>query len=268
MTTWAYDNRLIGYEPSACRQSFSGSDDFSTFDHNLRKQPEDWLYRTFQVDYIRNRSGHRSKNHYELDKDYFLFVGCSHTEGIGVAVEHTFASVVSRHFGVDHYNMGMGGMGPDVVYYNLYHFLKNGFPKPKFVFIQWPEPVRYAHTVEGDDDRILNHLESGIRNKYIIGKGMWSLNDKELIEREDVAKKEFPDILYKVRNLLDDHKCKYVDYQQFQGLRFGAKYGVKLMLNERVEMIDHGRDMLHLGIKTHKNFAQILINKIERDKLL
>lgn len=268
MTFGVYSNNIIGYLPPFCKGQFTGSDDAETFERNLLAQPTDWIYRTLNIDYTRNKIGHRSKDFSKVDRNYLLFIGCSLTEGIGIPIENAYPSVVAKHFKIDHYNMGLGGVGPDVIYHNLHQLIKLEVKKPKFVFIQWPEPVRYSHLANDKSDRILNYLETKLPKVDIVIQGSWGLPEEELLVREEEAEREFPEIVFQVRQLLNDAGYKFIDYQPFKGVHFGRKYKVELSFNGRVAIVDQARDILHPGIETHKNFARLLINKIQRDRLI
>jgi DNA polymerase III alpha subunit len=46
--------------------------------------------------------------------NYILFIGCSHTEGIGLELQTTYPYLVSEELKCDYYNLGLGGTGIDV----------------------------------------------------------------------------------------------------------------------------------------------------------
>ena len=82
--------------------SFTGSDDAERFEKNLTQLPKDWIYRTKEIIYNYNSLGFRCKEPNELDFDnYVLFTGCSHTEGVGLALEDTYPYKIAEHLKTD-----------------------------------------------------------------------------------------------------------------------------------------------------------------------
>lgn len=105
---------------------WSGSDSIKNY------KKENNPYSKTDITYVYNRYGFRSdefcSSNYRL-----LFLGCSHTEGIGLPLEETFAykvySTVKNKIGKDFpfWNLGLGGNGMDAItraYYNFHDLLK------------------------------------------------------------------------------------------------------------------------------------------------
>lgn len=137
-----YDN-LLGEETAEVNLPYSGADTLQKFCSNLQKMPDDWYYRNRPLDYYHNSQGHRSNNIDKINFDnYILFSGCSHTYGIGLELETTYTYLLSKKLNVDYYNLGLGGTGIDVMFYNVITWL-NKFPKPKCVFLQWTDHTRF-----------------------------------------------------------------------------------------------------------------------------
>ena len=113
------NNGFLGYRNSSEIEYFSGSDTEELFNENLRTKPVDWIYRTKQISYVRNKNGHRCNELEILKNEYILYTGCSHTEGIGIALEDSYAYISSKNLGTDYYNLGLGGSGIDAMIYNL-----------------------------------------------------------------------------------------------------------------------------------------------------
>ena len=137
------NNDFLGYHPLVHNVLFSGSDTKKLFEENLKIKPDDWYYRTNQISYVRNNNGHRCKNIEEIDLDnYILFAGCSHTEGIGLKLEDTYPYLLSKEMNCDYYNLSMGGIGVDVLSYNLITWFAKIKRPPKLLIVQWPHNVR------------------------------------------------------------------------------------------------------------------------------
>lgn len=122
---------------------FSGSDTKEDFERNLQTMPSDWHYRFKEVYYNRNYLGYRCKNFEEINKEnYFITIGCSFTDGTGLAEDETWVYKLAMSLGMDYLNLGMGGAGPDFINLQSMTFLKNVNNKPKFVVLQWPQRSR------------------------------------------------------------------------------------------------------------------------------
>ena len=47
--------------------------------------------------------------------NYILFTGCSHTKGVGLALEDTYPYLLAQKLNCDYYNLALGGTGQDVM---------------------------------------------------------------------------------------------------------------------------------------------------------
>lgn len=137
------NNDFIGYHPKEHNVAFSGSDSEELFTKNLKLQPTDWYYRTNPISYVRNINGHRCNEIENIDLDnYILFTGCSHTEGIGIELEKSYAYLLSNKLNVDYYNLAVAGTGTDVVNYNIVTWFAKVKKLPKLLIVQWPHHLR------------------------------------------------------------------------------------------------------------------------------
>lgn len=125
---------------------FSGMDSPATFVKNLKAHGMSWHYATKSISYVRNSLGYRSRELSEINGDnFFLALGCSHTEGTGLALEESWPDRVATTLNMDYLNHAKGGGSADLVYINSLLFLKNAPVKPKFVVIQWPDLSRMMY---------------------------------------------------------------------------------------------------------------------------
>jgi hypothetical protein len=139
-----FNSNFAGYEPNTTIM-FSGGEHEQQYQHNLKKQPNNWYYRDIGISYEYNSLGHRSKNIEEIDLDnYILFSGCSYVEGTGLELEKTFPYVVSNELGLDYYNLGLAGSGIDIMAYNLLIWLNTVGKLPKAVVIMWTFEERFT----------------------------------------------------------------------------------------------------------------------------
>ena len=121
---------------------FTFLDSKEKYEINLKNLPNDWEYRNKIINYKYNQYGHRSVEPNTLSDDYFLFTGCSITEGVGLKLEDTYPYIVAKYYNKDYYNLAVGGSGNDLLTLNVLSFLLQ-FKKPSKIFIQLPEENRY-----------------------------------------------------------------------------------------------------------------------------
>ena len=137
------NNGFLGHHPDYHNVNFHGSDSKELFEYNLKVQPADWYYRTHEITYIRNSNGHRCREIKDIDLDnYILFVGCSHTEGVGLELEKTYPYLLSQKMNCDYYNLAVGGTGIDVLNYNIVTWFAKVKKPPKLLIVQWQRQGR------------------------------------------------------------------------------------------------------------------------------
>jgi hypothetical protein len=215
------------------------TDSEERFNNNLKTQPLEWIYRSLPITYDYNSLGFRCKNHSELNDNYILFSGCSHTEGVGLPLETTYPYLVSKEMNMDYYNLAVGGSGPDILFKNMVLFLSLIKHKPKVVIIQWPDQSRIGF-VSGTTDRF-NYFNSSCSSSVY----------KELI-RENLVEKtnEFYRLLLvnflynlNITNILE------MGNNNFFNLNLGYKTRTSTFhLNKNTTK---ARDLAHFGIEAH-----------------
>ena len=93
-------------------------------------------------DAIRYREA-RSELIISMNSDaYILVAGCSHTSGVGIDINHSWANVLSRQLDLDLVNLARGGACARYVADVLIDYLAKAPTQPKLVVVQWPNPYR------------------------------------------------------------------------------------------------------------------------------
>lgn len=273
-----YDNNFIGYLSSYEFELFSGTDSLEKFKESLKTEPKTWIYRNKEISYKRNSIGHRSKEVTQLGKYFILFLGCSHTEGTGLALEDTYPHKTANMLGMDYYNMALGGTGCDVAYNNLYHWFENDFPKPSLVSIQWPDPFRFSRLTDDDNLTVLQNLSKKpyMRLKgHISPKGPWDLTEdsEEYSKRIDVYMDEFlTEIRPRALNLLEKSNIKYIESFSFPSDEMTKIFRKQINNFTDDFLIMHGggvdadkaRDLGHPGIVTNHRHAQKIATRAQK----
>jgi len=219
--------------------------DFLSIGLPYTESPPDPIVRKY------NSNGHRSKDIKDLKLDnYILFAGCSHTEGYGLEIEEVYPHHVSSALNMDYYNLGVGGSGCDVMFYNLMTWLFKYQHKPKLIVLQWSFPLRFARM---HDDGDPEHVQT---------EGSWS-EDKQAsfaITGERIG--YFP---LRTRLYYNITKQLNIPVVNITFNHFNIK-SVKDFIS--MQEHDKARDGMHLGPLSHKSLAHNIVNHIQSNNLL
>lgn len=227
-----FANDFIGQDKAGTTMYFYGGDEEHRYIENLKKMPEDWYYRNREITYVFNSNGHRCKEIHEINLDnYILFIGCSHTEGIGLELEKTYPYLTSQILGCDYYNLAMGASGSDVTEYNLITWFHKVEKKPKMVVIQWPDHSRY----------------SVMEEEYIHPIGRWNMKEyhtKLILASEESgfvhARKQ---IMHKLIHTVLGVPIVKIEFGSIVGYDGNSVW---------LKQIDNARDNSHAGMKSHE----------------
>lgn len=203
------------------------------------------------VAFIRNSNGHRSKDLSEIDtSNYILAAGCSHTEGYGLEIDEIYCNVLSKTLNMDCYNMGIGGSGCDVMFYNTLKWLLKYEHKPKLILLQWPFPFRYARM---HDNGMEDHVQT---------EGSWSQEDPSKFMILGGKLKYFTlrtQLYFNIINEINVPKIhiNFTDYNN-------------TILKDYIifNQLDKARDNQHLGPISHKKLADEILFYIKKNNLL
>lgn len=188
-----------------------------------------------------NSAGFRCKEFDDIDMDnYILFAGSSHTEGVGVKPEQTFAHLVSTVLKCDQVNLGVGGGGIDAVEHNLLMWFLKHKKLPKAIVVEWPDYARFMRDNYG--------------HANLCPAGMWS--DSEFITYAEQVLYLKGEISY--HNLHRLMPVKIIDIMHS-----------KVTLNVNSMMIWHtgldiGTDDAHPGPKSHSQTAENILQALDR----
>ena len=249
-------NLLIDDERSGKVLKAYNDSEYQDFLKNKKKVNPIYLNR--DIEYNFNTEGYRTKEIKDLDKEFILVFGCSHTEGIGNFEEDIWCSQLLNPKGIDFLNLGKAGSGPDIQYTNTLQYIKNSFPIPKLVIYQWPQTFRKSFAYKQDNNYIFKHYN--IQTPKERKDTNWYLS-RYCVEPGEMFKNNYQD--FYTSNLLwsllgipvlnwtweGDFEC------DFQNLHI-------------IDTVDTGRarDLMHDGPDIHKQVADQLSPLL--DKLL
>jgi hypothetical protein len=186
--------------------------------------------------YDMNNLGFRCKNF--NDDPGIVFLGCSFTLGIGVEQNATFPEVVSKHFNVECWNLGMPGKGADIPTLYASLFMRQEITNIKAIVMTWP-PLGRASII--DRDRILNfHDESDSKNLI---RYFCSSNTNNFIRNM-----HYNAVL---QQIADELNVPYISTSTQEIYNYGTLW-------------DMGRDLSHFGRMTHRQIANNIIKKLDK----
>lgn len=228
---------------------FQGRDSESLFNENLKKLGPSWYYANNKITYKFNSLGHRSMEFDDLNLDnYALCVGCSNTEGTALEVETRYSNLLQKDLNIDVYNMGIGGTGHDVVAHNLLTWAHTVKKKPKFIVIQWSDLRRFLTEIGPDSYMSVGLWNEGEPTKFILaGDSIRYFKTKSLLARK-LIKQAFD--------------VPIIEILWNEELFFKPSDNDICIPKAKVEN-DFGRDLSHPGIKTHRIWADSIIEKLK-----
>jgi len=204
-------------------------------------------------EYYINEYGYRGKWNLETEKPRIGFLGCSNTFGIGVQEHQIFANLVSDEFkDYEFYNLGL----PSASIERISHVFSLAAPllKLDIAIFSLPTFGRSCFVMpEGIRDYIPGHV-GGPFNKKFSNHFLNLMNEKTLDFRAftlidyiiTIARLHNVRIFFNTWEPLDNKKLlkSYPTEMQFPGL----------------STTDLARDRLHPGPRTHREYADIIIN--------
>ena len=192
-----------------------------------------WIDRQFTYKF--NNHSFRCKE-FTLDSS-IMFLGCSHTCGIGLPIENTWAYLVSEQLNLNMINLGIGGSGPDTSFKLANHYIPQ--LKPNIVVYLEPSNARF-YFLKGKW-KIIDfspwHLP-GLPDGYNDFYQAWSINEENL---------NLNGLKHKlaIEAICNRHNTKLIILNDADFLK-----------------LDLARDLMHSGIKSNAEFSKFVLNNI------
>jgi hypothetical protein len=145
---WQIGGGLDGsYQPKSKKVKWMGLDSYENF---IKNQPANYTEDSITYDF--NSHGFRTRE-FELNshKKNVLFLGCSHTMGVGLRDTEVWTHHVTQIFDETEYNcynLGIGGGGGDTVARLLTNSID--YIHPTVVFVLWPNPARFERYYQSE----------------------------------------------------------------------------------------------------------------------
>jgi hypothetical protein len=216
---------------------WNGTDSQELYQKNLIKnrlllERYKWIDRP--ITYKFNSHGFRA-DEFDSTEPGVMFLGCSHTLGVGLPCESTWAHMVSSSLKLKNYNLGVGGSSNDTAFRLAHYWIEQ--LKPKLVVFFSPDKSRFELHI--DDDQLYNI------SVWPIGFPMTDMFARNWLSNDTNSNMNYLKNTLAVKQLCSEYGIKYVQEQ------------VQL-----VNGIDQARDLLHFGEKTHCAIAAMFLDKL------
>lgn len=187
-----------------------------------------------KVSYTFNEHGFRCPS-FE-NKPSIMFLGCSHTLGIGINIEDTWGHLVSKELNLRCINLGQGGGTNDTAFRLGYHWIPK--LKPKIVFLLQPDSSRIEIISRS---RNIQFLSTG--QKIPVQWQRW-YNDWLLVDSNSVLN-------FQKNTLALSEICK----------QNRAKF--RYVSSDDIPQWDKARDLAHDGVISNSKFVTLVLSLIE-----
>jgi hypothetical protein len=161
------------------------------------------------IEYKLNNFGFRTPDDFNFNDEGNLFIGCSHTIGIGLHLEHVWSYKLNQIIGGKFWNLGLAGTGVQTHFRLLLGFCKK--LKIKNIFHYAPKYPRYEFIING----IPTHfLMNEYTNNSDWEKQFGSLCRESLIN-DDQSNMTYNSHIYAIKGLANELGINYyvTDYE-------------------------------------------------------
>lgn len=235
---------------------FAGSDNSKAWEKNLEEHRDKLEYYIDNpINYRFNKQWFRSDFDYkpEPDRKVDIYLGCSHTMGVGKHLEHTWVQRVGEHTGNDIINLGTGGHGIDVSYIVLKKYINYYNVQNVFHY----QPIYPRHYILDVDERHQSISPA------------WSLNIDKYFTKEYQRESlmDWGYIMFTYARAIDaiESVCKKRNIKYYFNELENIKTQVWMYFNTGREKIKEGdvlaRDLMHYSFYSHKEIADWFIDK-------
>lgn len=128
-----------------------GSDTIDLFDSNLGIFTDNYSLNQYiknPIKYVHNKNGFRTPDEFNSVDEGNIFLGCSHTEGVGHHLENVWSYRLNKHVGGKFWNLAVGASGVLTAHRLFMHYITK--LKVKNVFMYIPHIYRYEFWYNGD----------------------------------------------------------------------------------------------------------------------
>jgi hypothetical protein len=228
-----YSNQTLNWLPMDTEQRYLEN----LKNHYLELEKFGWI--DCPITYKFNNFGFRS-DEFSHDPN-IVFLGCSHTCGIGIPLEQTWAHIVSSNLGFKNFNLGIGGTSNDTAFRIAQHWVPQLIPS--IVIFLSTERTRFELHLKN-----LTILDCGIwlekeqNNKFIWNE--WIGNDINI--NMNYLKNKFA-----IEQICNNLGIKFIHFEYTELFK-----DVNYLQN------DFARDLSHGGVLTNQFIADKFLSQL------
>jgi len=232
------------------------NDTQQVFEDNLKKYPNSKLeyYEKNPIEYRLNNYGFRTDDDFVDGEVGTVYLGCSHTFGIGHHLENVWAYKLHKKEGEGKFfNLSRGGTGLTSQYYFLKYFSTK--LNIKKVYHYYPSESHYRYGFMNKDSKIdtIGHFYHDSKNKH--EKYFW---DKYFMHE---SFNNFHQVTYKdaISNICKEIGCEYQRYE----ISKLAWRGYDVHHDPYHKKLTPARDLLHYYVEKHDEIVKHFTKKTD-----
>lgn len=186
------------------------------------------------VSYRFNEQGFRSD---DFEGEGAMFLGCSHTVGIGVDWERTWVYKVANALNLKCWNLGIGGGSHDTAFRNAYHWIPK--LKPKYVFFLAPLPYRFELITRDEFVQYLPFTATAVEDEeFFIRWAGVPENSRMNVTKNTLA----------IKYICQENNVTLIHHNDQRVWMNASK--------------DYARDLMHHGVSWHQMIADDMLRKL------
>lgn len=214
-------------------------------DKKTRLLLEKYNWDKTNIEYKFNNYGFRCENFQDIDN--IVFLGCSHTVGLGIPINYSWTTLVGQELNLASYNLGISGGSLDTCFRLAYYWLEK--LKPKIVILLETDINRVEYKAKNN----WKDLHDYNWNRY----GPWSMDGK------DITSKHYKILLHNIENFEIQREKNILGIKE---LSKNIKTKLVIVKNKFWEELDLprdlARDLSHPGILTNNAKAEEILKLI------
>ena len=214
-----------------------GTDSEELYQKNLvrnRTQLDQYNWINRPITYKFNSHGFRA-DEFDSAGSGVMFIGCSHTLGMGLPVESTWAHRVSTALKLKNYNLGVGGASNDTAFRLAHHWIEQ--LKPDLVIFLSTERTRLELHI--DEDQLYD------LSCWPIGFPMVDSFARSWLSNDTNSSMNYLKNTLAIKQLCSDQRIKYIQQEA-----------------SAITMTDRARDLQHYGEITNRHIADMFLSKL------
>lgn len=222
--------------------SWFNSDSAQAYQQNLknnRAQLEKYGWIDADITYKFNSHGFRSNEFSDLPS--IMFLGCSHTLGVGLPLEMTWTHLVSQQLGLESCNLGLASSSCDSAFRLANHYVPK--IKPSIVFLLAPDQAR-LEVLGVDSITAITAMDSTGLSQDKFYKQWLAVEENQRLNQEKN--------IIAIREICRQHNTKFTNLYSWHTVNYGN------------DTSDKARDLQHWGRLRNQDIANHVLETIDQ----